>query len=102
MKLLLISNSTNPGEGYLEYPMPYIQDFLGEKAMNALFIPYAAVTFSFDEYEEKVNAASTRLVTTLPVSTVSLTRWKPSNTPMPSSLAVATPGNSWICSGKRD
>ncbi|HHU96490.1 MAG: dipeptidase PepE [Bacteroidota bacterium] len=56
MKLLLISNSTNPGEGYLEYPMPYIQDFLGEKAMNALFIPYAAVTFSFDEYEEKVNA----------------------------------------------
>ncbi|MFA5650581.1 MAG: dipeptidase PepE [Proteiniphilum sp.] len=56
MRLLLISNSTNPGEGYLEYPTPYIKDFLGEKAKNALFIPYAAVTFSFDEYEEKVNA----------------------------------------------
>ncbi len=61
MKLLLISNSTNPGEGYLEYAIPYIQDFLGEKAKNALFIPYAAVTFSFDEYEEKVNARFTEI-----------------------------------------
>lgn len=56
MRLLLISNSTNPGEGYLEYPTPYIKEFLGEKALNALFIPYAAVTFSFEAYEEKVNA----------------------------------------------
>jgi dipeptidase E len=56
MRLLLISNSTNPGEGYLEYPKDRIKDFLGEKASNAVFIPYAAVTFSFDEYEEKVNA----------------------------------------------
>ena len=55
MRLLLISNSTNPGEGYLEYPTPYIKDFLGEKPINAVFIPYAAVTFSFEEYEEKVN-----------------------------------------------
>ncbi len=61
MKLLLISNSTNPGEGYLEYPMPYIRDFLGEKAKNALFIPYAAVTFSFNEYEEKVNTRFTEI-----------------------------------------
>ena len=56
MKLLLISNSTNPGEGYLEYPKQHIKEFLGEKAVNAIFIPYAAVTFSFREYEEKVNA----------------------------------------------
>lgn len=56
MRLLLISNSTNPGEGYLEYPRDQIKEFLGEKALNAIFIPYAAVTFSFDEYEEKVNA----------------------------------------------
>ena len=55
MRLLLISNSTNPGEGYLEYPKDRIKEFLGEKANNAVFIPYAAVTFSFDEYEEKVN-----------------------------------------------
>ncbi|MDR0422614.1 MAG: dipeptidase PepE [Proteiniphilum sp.] len=56
MRLLLISNSTNPGEGYLEYPKDRIRDFLGEMASSAVFIPYAAVTFSFDEYEEKVNA----------------------------------------------
>lgn len=56
MRLLLISNSTNPGEGYLEYPKDRIKEFLGDKANNAIFIPYAAVTFSFDEYEEKVNA----------------------------------------------
>ena len=55
MKLLLISNSTNPGEEYLDYPKNNIKDFLGDKSVNALFIPYAAVTFSYDEYEEKVN-----------------------------------------------
>lgn len=55
MRLLLISNSTNPGEPYLNYPKENINQFLGEKAIKALFIPYAAVTFSYDEYEEKVN-----------------------------------------------
>jgi dipeptidase E len=56
MKLLLISNSTNTGEEYLDYPKLYIKEFLGEKSIKALFIPYAAVTFSFDAYEEKVLA----------------------------------------------
>ena len=55
MRLLLISNSTNPGEPYLDYPKHTIKNFLGDKPLNCLFIPYAAVTFSFDEYEEKVN-----------------------------------------------
>jgi dipeptidase E len=55
MRLLLISNSTNPGEPYLDYPKMRIKEFLGSKPVNALFIPYAAVTFSFDEYEEKVS-----------------------------------------------
>lgn len=55
MRLLLISNSTNPGEAYLDYPKQNIKDFLGETPINCLFIPYAAVTFSFDEYEDKVN-----------------------------------------------
>lgn len=56
MRLLLISNSTNAGEAYLQYPMPHIKDFLGEKPVKALFIPYAAVSFSYDEYEAKVKA----------------------------------------------
>jgi dipeptidase E len=55
MRLLLISNSTNPGEPYLDYPKNNIRDFLGSKSVKALFIPYAAVTFSYDTYEEKVN-----------------------------------------------
>jgi dipeptidase E len=54
MKLLLISNSTMPGEAYLDYPKHEIKRFLGEKSLTALFIPYAAVTFSFGDYEQKV------------------------------------------------
>jgi dipeptidase E len=55
MRLLLISNSTNPGEPYLDYPKKKIKEFLGDKPVRALFIPYAAVTFPFDVYEEKVS-----------------------------------------------
>ncbi len=54
MRLLLLSNSTNPGEAYLEYPKLHIRSFLGEKSVRVLFIPYAAVSFSYDEYEKKV------------------------------------------------
>lgn len=54
MRLLLISNSTNAGEAYLDYPKNNIRDFLGSKKITALFIPYAAVTFSYDDYEKKV------------------------------------------------
>lgn len=56
MNLLLISNSTNAGEEYLDYPKNEISKFLGEKPVCALFIPYAAVTFPFDEYEKKVKS----------------------------------------------
>lgn len=55
MKLLLISNSTMPGEPYLDYPKSEITKFLGDKPVTAVFIPYAAVTFSFDTYCEKVD-----------------------------------------------
>jgi len=54
MRLLLISNSTNAGEQYLEYPKVRIKEFLGNRHVKALFIPYAAVTFSYDYYELKV------------------------------------------------
>lgn len=53
MRLLLISNSTNAGEEYLEYPKHEIKSFLGD-IKSVLFIPYAAVTFSYEEYEQKV------------------------------------------------
>jgi len=54
MRLLLISNSTNAGEPYLDYPKNNIRDFLGKERMNCLFIPYAGVTISFDDYEARV------------------------------------------------
>lgn len=55
MRLLLISNSSLAGQAYLEYPKFEIKKFLGDKPLKALFIPYAAVTFSYTEYEQKVN-----------------------------------------------
>ncbi|HBX53607.1 MAG: dipeptidase E [Bacteroidetes bacterium RIFOXYA12_FULL_35_11] len=56
MRLLLISNSTNAGEAYLDYPKMNIKDFLGSNIKKTLFIPYAGVTFSFDEYAQKVQS----------------------------------------------
>jgi dipeptidase E len=53
MNLLLISNSTNAGEPYLKYPIEEIKKTL-EGVSEVVFIPYAAVTFSYDEYERKV------------------------------------------------
>ncbi|MCK4855625.1 MAG: dipeptidase PepE [Bacteroidales bacterium] len=54
MRLLLISNSTNAGEAYLEHPLDQIKSFLGSNQVKALFIPYAGVTISFDEYTTRV------------------------------------------------
>lgn len=56
MRLLLISNSTNAGEAYLDYPKFNIRDFLGEKPVKCLFIPYAGVTVTWDDYEAKVKS----------------------------------------------
>lgn len=54
MKLLLISNSTNAGEAYLDYPKNNIREFLGAQVKKTLFLPYAGVTFSYDDYTQKV------------------------------------------------
>lgn len=61
MRLLLISNSTNAGEPYLDYPKHQIAAFLGEAPVNALFIPYAGVTIPFDTYTLKVNERFTEV-----------------------------------------
>ena len=53
MNLLLISNSTNAGEAYLKYPIAEIEKTLAG-VTEVVFIPYAAVTFSYEEYERKV------------------------------------------------
>ncbi len=60
MQLLLFSNSTNAGEGYLEYTLPYIRSFLGSTNKNVVFIPFAGISLGFDRYhmmvEEKLNS----------------------------------------------
>ena len=60
MKLLLISNSTNAGEEYLRYPLPEIGRFL-QGVREVAFVPYAAVTFSYADYERKVQARFSEL-----------------------------------------
>jgi len=62
MKLLLISNSTNPGEEYLGWPRNEIKLFLQNAgAKKVLFIPYAGVSLSYDVYEAKVKEVFNQL-----------------------------------------
>lgn len=51
-RLLLLSNSTNYGQDWLEHAEDDIKDFLGDGISEVLFVPFAAVTFSFDKYAE--------------------------------------------------
>ncbi len=53
----MISNSTNAGENYLQHAKTEIKNFLGENTVRALFIPYAGVTISYEEYETKVKTS---------------------------------------------
>jgi len=55
MNLLLLSNSTNFGEAYLAYSKKTIASFLDKIRENIFFIPFAGVTFSWDDYTNKVN-----------------------------------------------
>jgi len=55
MKLLLISNSTNPGEAYLGWPREYISKFMRTtRAKKVLFVPFAGVTIGWDDYKKRV------------------------------------------------
>ncbi len=53
-RLLLLSNSTNVGEQYLGWPEQHIKGFLGKNVKKILFIAYAGVTISYDEYAKAV------------------------------------------------
>lgn len=54
MRLLLLSNSQKSGFGYLEWAMPTLREFVGSGVRRALFVPYAIVTRSHDDYVELV------------------------------------------------
>lgn len=52
MNLLLLSNSTLPGEDYLGWGREHIAQFLGPSKRVA-FVPFAAVTIGLDEYAQR-------------------------------------------------
>ncbi|MDH3571672.1 MAG: Type 1 glutamine amidotransferase-like domain-containing protein, partial [Gemmatimonadota bacterium] len=43
MRLLLLSNSTNHGLGFLEHAEEMLRRFFGTRVQELLFVPYAAV-----------------------------------------------------------
>jgi dipeptidase E len=53
-RLLLLSNSTNVGEPFLQYSIRTIQQFLGTAVPGVLFVPYAGVRLSFSDYAARV------------------------------------------------
>jgi dipeptidase E len=57
MDLLLLSNSTLPGEPFFQWPRPHITSFLGEGRKRLAFVPFAAVSFSMDHYTSMVQGA---------------------------------------------
>ena len=46
-----------PGTSFFTWPRPYVREFLGKSVKEIVFIPFAAVTLSFDVYEETVSRA---------------------------------------------
>jgi dipeptidase E len=54
MRLLLLSNSTNPGEPYLAWPRAHLAEFLGAAPLRIAFVPYAGVRVTWDEYTSRV------------------------------------------------
>lgn len=61
-RLLLISNSTNSGEEYLGWPRRIISNFFsGTNVKRILFVPYAGVTITYDEYTAKVREVFEKL-----------------------------------------
>jgi dipeptidase E len=54
-RLLLLSNSMNYGQEYLEHAVDQIKDFLGAEVKRVLFIPFAGVMRSYDAYAAAVS-----------------------------------------------
>lgn len=54
MSLLLFSNSSMPGAPWLRWTRPWLDPFLAHAA-PILFVPYAAVDITWDDYTARVN-----------------------------------------------
>lgn len=64
MDLLLLSNSVLPGSDYLAYARPLLAEHLAGRR-NVLFIPFAGVTQTADDYTAKVQQALASLPLTI-------------------------------------
>jgi dipeptidase E len=49
-RLLLASNAKRDGMGYLEHAQEELRDFYGGEVERVLFVPYAAITKSYETY----------------------------------------------------
>lgn len=49
-RLLLLSNSRNRRGGWLDHVEPLIRDLIGEGPRKILFVPFAAITITYDAY----------------------------------------------------
>lgn len=56
-KLLLLSNSTMPGTSFFAWPKPWVESFLEHDGGAIVFVPFAAVTISYDTYFDNVRRA---------------------------------------------
>ncbi|MBT1702272.1 dipeptidase PepE [Chryseosolibacter indicus] len=54
IRLLLLSNSTMPGTNFFTWPQQWVKRFLGKDSKQLIFIPFAGITISWDEYSSKV------------------------------------------------
>lgn len=61
MRLLLLSNSRNPGRDFLEHAQPEVAAFFGDRPRRLLFFPFASVRFSLDHYAARVQRAFHRI-----------------------------------------
>ena len=54
MRLLLLSNAKREGMGYLEHASGYLQEFFAGEVREILFIPFAGVTKTYDQFVEQI------------------------------------------------
>lgn len=55
-RLLLLSNSRNPGQERLAHAADVIREFLGAEVRRVLFVPFAVVSYPLDDYTAETRA----------------------------------------------
>ncbi|CAN5822357.1 dipeptidase PepE [soil metagenome] len=60
-RVLAFSSSRVGSGGYLQSTIPVLKNFLGDKALNIAFIPFATVDNNFDEYGSMVKSGLAEL-----------------------------------------